>query len=173
MGSAKKRMCPYHGTSDEAKIDRRRAKSKGGSDIVNLPFHLVPAAQMMCLQLTIGEVYWALVRKRNDKRISNTAFRRASLALRSEVLDNPNFAKLPVDEDLLIRSLDFIERYAINSVDALILCTALSVSELLDADDRLIFASADERLLKADESEGLEIFNPERITSDEARKMLA
>lgn len=156
---------------DSSGLTKRYALERG-SDIVNLLFHLVPTAQMICLQLTVGEVYWALVRKRNDKRISHTAFTRATLALRGEVLDNPDFTKIPVDEDLLVRSLDFIERYAVNSVDALILCAALSARELLSPEDRLIFVSADERLLKAAELEGMKILNPERIAPDEVGKML-
>jgi len=157
---------------DSSGLTKRYALEKG-SDIANLIFWLVPTAQMMCLILTVGEVHWALVRKRNAGRISETAFQRATLALRGEVLDNPNFTKLPVDEDLLLRSLDMIERYAVNSVDALILCAALSVKELLGEDERLLFVSADERLLRAAQSEGLEAVNPEQVTANEVKRRLA
>ena len=153
---------------DASGLTKRYAFERG-SDIVNLIFQLVPTHRMMCLLLTVGEVYWALVRKRNEGLINESIFQRATLALRGEVLDNPNFAKLPTDEDLLVRSLDMIERYAVNSVDALILCAALVANDLLREGESLLFVAADERLLRAAQSEGLIVLNPERTTADEAK----
>ena len=156
---------------DASGLGKRYTPEKG-SDVVDAIFDLVPIKRMMCLLLTVGEVCWMLVRKRNDGRIDQTTYKQAMDNLRTEILDNPDFAKLPVDEDLLVRSLDMIERYAVNSVDALILCAALVANELLSEGESLLFVAADERLLRAAQSEGLAVLNPEHVTVDEARMQI-
>ena len=72
----------------------------------------------------------------------------------------------------MVRSLDMIERYAVNSVDALVLCAALVANELMSEGESLLFVAADERLLRAAQSEGLMVLNPERADADEAKAQI-
>ena len=72
----------------------------------------------------------------------------------------------------MVRSLDMIERYAVNSVDALVLCAALVANELMSEGESLLFVAADERLLRAAQSEGLMVLNPERDDADEAKAQI-
>jgi hypothetical protein len=57
---------------DASGLTKRYAFERG-SEVVNLIFHLVPTRRMMCLLLTVGEVYRALVRKRNDGLIGDSS----------------------------------------------------------------------------------------------------
>ena len=58
--------------------------------------------------------------------------------------------------------MDLIEKYSINSTDAILLQCALDrVNELRMNGDNLILVSSDKRLLRAAQSEGLLTFDPE------------
>ena len=58
--------------------------------------------------------------------------------------------------------MDLIETYSLNSVDAMVLRSALdTATELRSTDDRLVLVASDQRLLRAAHAEGLQIFNPE------------
>lgn len=59
-----------------------------------------------------------------------------------------------------------MDKHSINSVDALVLRSALDVAiELRNSSDgRLVLVASDLRLLKAAEDEGLLVFNPETDT---------
>ncbi len=58
---------------------------------------------------------------------------------------------------------DLIDEHSINSVDAMVLRSALDVAIELrnDANDKLVLVASDQRLLKAARDEGLLVFNPE------------
>jgi predicted nucleic acid-binding protein len=80
-----------------------------------------------------------------------------------EVVDTlSNFKKISVPDSLVWNSMDLIETYSLNSVDALVLRSALdTATELRSTDDRLVLVASDQRLLRAAHAEGLQIFNPE------------
>ncbi len=55
-----------------------------------------------------------------------------------------------------------IENHSLNSVDAIVLRSALDIStELRNTGDRLVLVASDQRLLRAAQDEGLLVFNPE------------
>ena len=55
-----------------------------------------------------------------------------------------------------------IETHSLNSVDAMVLRSALDVvTELRSIGDTLVLVASDQRLLRAARAEGLQIFNPE------------
>ncbi|MDE0683951.1 MAG: hypothetical protein OXI63_13625 [Candidatus Poribacteria bacterium] len=56
-----------------------------------------------------------------------------------------------------------IETYSLNSVDAMVLRSALDVAaERRNIGDVLVLVASDQRLLRAAHAEGLQIFNPEQ-----------
>ena len=58
--------------------------------------------------------------------------------------------------------MDLIEAHSLNSVDALVLRSALdTATELRSIGDRLVLVASDQRLLRAARAEGLQVFNPE------------
>ena len=58
--------------------------------------------------------------------------------------------------------MNLIEKHSINSVDAIVLRSALEVViDLRDVGDDLVLVASDKRLLRAARVEGRSIFNPE------------
>ena len=58
--------------------------------------------------------------------------------------------------------MDLIETHSLNSVDAIVLRSALDMAvELRSTGDTLALVASDQRLLRAARTEGLHIFNPE------------
>ncbi len=58
--------------------------------------------------------------------------------------------------------MDLIETYSLNSVDAMVLRSALDVAaERRNIGDVLVLVASDQRLRRAAQAEGLQIFNPE------------
>jgi hypothetical protein len=58
--------------------------------------------------------------------------------------------------------MNLIEKHSINSVDAIVLRSALEVViDLRDVGDDLVLVASDKRLLRAARVEGLSVFNPE------------
>ena len=58
--------------------------------------------------------------------------------------------------------MHLIETHSLNSVDAMVLRSALDVAtELRSIGDTLVLVASDQRLLRAARAEGLQIFNPE------------
>ena len=141
----------------------KRYTDEVGSDKIDLFFHNVPLERLSCLALGAIEVFWICVRKRNDNRITSHQFERATTHLRHEVINNQSgFKTIPVPDSLVWDSMDLIETHSLNSVDAMVLRSALdTATELRRTKDRLVLVASDQRLLRAAGAEGLHVFNPE------------
>ena len=58
--------------------------------------------------------------------------------------------------------MNLIETHSLNSVDAMVLRSALNIAaELHNTGDTLVLVASDQRLLRAARTEGLQTFNPE------------
>ena len=147
----------------------KRYTRESGSDKMLFLFRNVPLARLSCLTIGAMEVFWICVRKRNDGRITDHQFERAVMHLRREVINNQsNFRKISVTDSLVWDSMDLIETHSLNSVDAMVLRSALNIAaELRSTDDTLVLVASDQRLLRAARTEGWQIFNPE-IDSQQA-----
>lgn len=141
----------------------KRYTQELGSDKVNFLFANVTHDRLMCLTLGAIEVIWVLVRKRNDSRLTNDDFRQAGINLDYEVIDNQSgFKTIPVPNSLIWRSMDLIQTHSLNSVDAIVLRSALGIAAACrDTNDELVLVASDQRLLRAAISEELLVFNPE------------
>ena len=134
-----------------------------GSDKIDFLFENVPLWRLLCLTVGAAEVFWICIRKRNDGRINVNQFTQSTGHLEHEIINNQSdFRTISVPDSLVWNSMNFIETYSINSVDALVLRSALDTAiELRSIDDRLVLVASDQRLLRAAYAEGLQIFNPE------------
>ena len=140
----------------------KRYSHESGSNLVNFLFDRAPLERLKCLTLGGLEVFWILVRKRNDGRITANSFSQAVVNLNSEVLADDSDFELLLPSSLLSEAMDLIDRHSINSTDALILCSALEVGQRLRSQgDDLVLVASDRRLLRAASAEGMPIFNPE------------
>ena len=141
----------------------KRYTDEVGSDKIDLLFDNVPLARLSCLTLGAIEVFWICVRKRNDGRLTSHQFERSVTHLRHEVINNQSgFKTLSVPDSLVWSSIDLIETHSLNSVDAMVLRSALDITtELRSNGNVLVLVASDQRLLQAAHAEGLQIFNPE------------
>lgn len=141
----------------------KRYTDEVGSDEIDFFFHNVPLECLSCLTIGAIEVFWICVRKQNDGRLTSHQFERSVTHLRHEVINNRSgFKTISVPDSLVWNSMDLIETHSLNSVDALVLRSALDIAtELRSTDDRLVLVASDQRLLRAARAEGLQVFNPE------------
>ena len=138
-----------------------------GSQVVNDIFHRVPKDRMMSLLLGAGEIISVLVRRRNDGSISSETYTKAVSQIRREVLMPGEFVLESATDELVQRSFAFIDPYSINATDAVVLRSALDASEALRAQgETLVLVTADARLVRAAQAEGLTTFNPESDSSE-------
>lgn len=141
----------------------KRYTDEVGSDKIDFFFDNVPLERLSCLTIGAMEVFWICVRKRNDGRITSHQFERATTHLRHEVINSQsNFKTISVPDSLVWESMDLIETHSLNSVDAMVLRSALDIgTRLRNIDDTLVLVASDQRLLRAARTEGLQVFNPE------------
>ena len=90
-------------------------------------------------------------------------FTQATGHLEYEVINTQSdFKTLSVPDSLVWASMNLIETHSLNSVDAIVLRSALdTATELLNTGDTLVLVASDQRLLRAARTEGLQVFNPE------------
>lgn len=75
------------------------------------------------------EVLWICVRKRNDNRIANDQFAQSTGYLNLEVMSvNSDFKTIPIPDSLILNSMALIDTHSLNSVDALVLQSALDIN---------------------------------------------
>jgi predicted nucleic acid-binding protein len=140
----------------------QRYSNEPGTALVNHLFARAPRTRLCCLMLGAAEVAAALVRKRNQGILTPAEYLTAAGELKAEVLDPVDFSKLTSDNALILASMRFLNRHAINATDAVVLEAALQLaSSFRTAGDDLVLVACDRRLLRAAQAEGLLTFDPE------------
>lgn len=141
----------------------KRYTEEIGSDKVDFLFQNVPLNRLMCLAIGVAEVFSICVRKRNDGRITRHHFEQAVGYLDNEVINiKSDFETVPAENVLIWKSIGLMDTHSINSVDAILLCSALDIAtNLRNEQNELILIVSDQRLLRAAQTEGLLCFNPE------------
>jgi len=141
----------------------KRYTEEVGSDKVDFLFQNVPSNRLMCLAIGAAEVFSICVRKRNDGRITRHHFEQTVGYLDYEVINiESDFETVPAQNVLIWESIGLMDTHSINSVDAILLCSALDIAtDLRNEDDELVLIASDQRLLRAAQTEGLLCFNPE------------
>jgi predicted nucleic acid-binding protein len=140
----------------------KRYSLEDGADQVDHLFGKVPRNRLMCLLLGAAEVLSVLVRRRNGGRLSASSFSQGVVNLHAEIIEATDFQTLPAENDLIIAALPFLERYSVNSTDAIVLRLALDFADQFHSSgNNLVLVTSDQRLLRAAQAEGLLTFNPE------------
>ena len=140
----------------------KRYAAELGTPLVNRLFSQVDQSRLMFMLEGIGEVFSALVRKRNAGTLSTLLFHQAMNNFRAEFINNPAIEKAHPTRQQVRDSWYLIERHSLNSTDAVILCCALDkATELRAFGHNIVLVSADARLLKSAKAEMLITFNPE------------
>ena len=135
--------------------------------LINRLFNRVSLDEMFCLLEGVGELISVIVRSRNRAEITARAFNQAKQLLDDEIIHREEVELVLPTKNQITISWNFIEKYSINSTDAILLQCALDRTHELRTDgDNLVLVSSDKRLLNAARNEGLFTFNPEIDNQD-------
>jgi predicted nucleic acid-binding protein len=152
----------------------KRYYNEVGTDLTNHLFDrlLRPRpSRLLCSRAGITEVISVLSRHRNAGRITQSLFNMAYAHFEAE---SRILRLLSVRNHLIDNSIRLLLTHNLNATDALHLQVALEAhSQLYRQGDRLLFFSADQRLLRAAQAEGLTIFNPETGRETQLETLLA
>ncbi len=161
----------YYFYFDASALVKRYTKEPG-SEHINFIFSNLPMNRMMCSIMAITELYWIFFRKKIDRRINEDDFSQASINLESEILDShSDFHIMSIEDSLILSSMPMIQAYSLNSVNAILLRSAVDVTRSLwKTGNRLVLVSSDQLLNSGAESEGLLVFNPETDAQQELTK---
>ena len=150
----------------------KRYAPEAGTPLINTAFDQVYPAHMTCATLGLLEVVSILVRKRNDGRLSQAAYDQALVDFRAEIIERAEFRLAALSDGVALSALNFIARHNLNATDAIVLRSALDLQQaLLSAGDEVVLWTADKRLVRAAQREGLTTFDPETDTLDDFRRM--
>jgi uncharacterized protein len=143
----------------------KRYSLEVGTPLMNHLFSRVPRNNITLLNVGIAEVVAVFTRKRNAGKLTPAAFAQALIDFGAEVVDSPDVGKLHLDDSVVKGALPLIVAHSLNGTDGIILRSALTFALALRADGNdIVVVTADQRLLKAAQAEGLESFDPETQT---------
>ena len=157
----------------DASVLAKRYSSEGGSALVNELFRRVPVKEITFLTMGILELVSVLVRKYNDGRLSEELFAQAMINLSAEVIDSDDFSTISVSDAQILSALSLIRKHNLNATDAIILRSAMDLSQSLNAQEgQFVMWTSDHRLARAAEEEGIVVFDPELETRDRLHRLL-
>lgn len=158
---------------DASALAKRHAPETG-SQTVDALFQRVPTAKMAVTFLGYSETFATLSRKHNRRAIATTTFQAAKRLLRAEVLDDPDFGLLTLDDIAVLDGMNFIEQHNINSADAAILAVFLEYAQSLpQSAGTCVLVASDQRFLRAAQAEGLAVLDPETVDTADVPALLA
>lgn len=120
-----------------------------------------------------SETFAALLRKHNQGALSAPAFAAAQVALRNEVIDDPDFALLGLEFDDILDGIELVRRHNLNSTDGAILQAFLRYASPTRPAVVSVLVSSDQRLLRAAKAAGLAVLNPESVQPMDVPAFLA
>ena len=145
-----------------------------GSDTVNAIFAASPSHQMASTSWGYVETFSMLLRRRNGGVINAAAFTTAITALQQEVVLDPDFGLVPVDEATVFASVSTIQQHNLNTTDAVILTALLEYRQASPPDTQAcVVVASDKRLLRASHDSGLNTIDPEDAAAADVPALLA
>lgn len=134
----------------------------------------MPDDQMHITFIGYAETAAILRRKRNQGDLSPAEFTQARILLRDQVLINPDFTLLSVNDADFLDGIALTDRHNINTSDAAILAAYLRHARSQPPDaPRSVLVAADRRLIRAAEAEGLRTLNPDLLPPADIPALLA
>lgn len=153
----------------------KRYAPEVGSDTVDALFAAVPTAQRVSSAISYAEIYSILLRKFNRSAINRTAFTVAKSSLRAELINDPDFVLLSIDDTAFYRGIALMETHNLNATDAALLVLFQSYIQSFAPGSGITFllVAADERLVRTAQAEGLQAVNPEILPAADVPAYLA
>jgi predicted nucleic acid-binding protein len=152
----------------------KRYSLETGSDAVDILFAGRRSVAMRTTFLCYAETCASLLRKRNRGEFNTTIFAKARDTLRYEVLLDPDFALMTVDDSDILTGITLTDRHNLNSTDAAILAAYLRFARAQPVSaPTCILVTADHRFLRASVAEGRRAVNPEALPATDVPAFLA
>lgn len=149
----------------------KRYHTEAGSNWVDMFFDKATKPQRIITSLwSLGETFASLNRTKNRFNIPEEKFNKITFTF---FTDCENIHLLPLSDNQLFNSVLYIKKFNLNSADAYHLSTILHLKETLASlNHTVILISADERLIKAAQREGIHVFDPENHTLSYLQSLL-
>ena len=150
----------------------KRYTEELGSPTVQVLFDVVSRSQMITTIWGYAESFSILMCRHNSGVISASAFTKAASALENEFIFDPDPTVLSIDDTAILSGIAIMRKHNRNATDAAILVIFMRyvAASGLTA---VALVSADKRLLRAAQSEGLAVINPEAIAAAEVPALIA
>lgn len=137
---------------DTSAIVKRYHREKGTEKVDEI---IEGDSEIYISTLAIAETISAFTRLISGGIISKSKYKRIFEIFFSDV--ESRYIPVPLSDDLIIKTVEIIERHNLRTLDALHLAVAVD----LCPEQECIFVSADRKLLDAAKNEGFETLNPE------------
>ena len=131
----------------------KRFVPEKGSPLVRA---LVRTDMIATAKIAYAEVYATLTRKKREGGLSEAHY---GLVCREFELDWQSLIRVDLRDETLVLARDLIQRHPLRGFDAVHLASALDLRTEIRED--ITFVTADDRLLRAAQAEGLTVINPE------------
>lgn len=152
----------------------KRYRPEIGTPTVHALFALAPPAQMLATVVGYAETFSMLLRNRNSGAISASTFVSAKTLLRAEVVDDPAFVLLTIDDAAIFAGISLMEQYNVNASDSSILAVFLRYIQTLPAGSLTpVLLASDQRLIVAAKAEGLAALDPEAVAAADVPAFLS
>jgi predicted nucleic acid-binding protein len=153
----------------------KRYAPEMGSDTVDALFAAVPTTQMVSSSVSYAEIYSILLRKFNRATIDRVAFDTAKSSLRAELINDPDFVLLSIDDTAFYSGIALMEAHNLNATDAALLILFQSYIQTFAPDSGMTFllVAADDRLVRTARTEGLQAISPETLPAADVPAFLA
>ena len=140
---------------DTSALIKRFVTEKGSELVQAIVIRETPVATA---KIAYAEVYAGLARKHREGHLSATGY---GLACRQFGIDWDADVRVDLRDEILFLARDLIQRHPLKGFDGIHLASALSLKNALDEENVLV--AADNRLLRAARTEGLQTLNVERV----------
>jgi uncharacterized protein len=153
----------------------KRYAPEVGSDVVDSLFAVLPTSQMVSSAISYAEIYSILLRLRNRGAIDRVAFDTAKTSLRAELINDPDFVLLAVNDVAFYNGIALMEAHNVNATDAALLVLFRAYLQTFPVNSGITFllVASDERLVRTAHAEGLRSLNPETVSVADAASLLA
>ena len=153
----------------------KRYAPEVGSDAVDALFTAVPASQQLSASISYAEIYSILLRKFNRSLINRAALDASKSSLRTELIYDPDFVLLSIDDAALYSGIALMEAHNINATDAALLTLFLRYISTYPTGSPMTFVliAADQRLVRAAQAEGILAIDPETLSIADVTAFLA
>lgn len=102
---------------DASALSKRYAPEIG-SDTVDALYAAVPPSRMASSSVSYAEIYSILLRKFNRAAIDHAAFHAAKSSLRADLINDPDFVLLSIDDTAFYSGIALMETHNLNATDA-------------------------------------------------------